>query len=125
MRKSYTKFVGVLSLQIDKPTFVKAMNMIKAYGERLDSLYAELESVIGDCEKLITKVDGVSDMIQLLEIACGDNRFISSYIFDTAWGKWDVMYATEGGREFAFKTLDDLWAVLNYTKPWELKLVLC
>ena len=71
------------------------------------------------------KIDGVSDMIQLLEIACGDNRFISSYIFDTAWGKWDVMYATEGGREFAFKTLDDLWAVLNYTKPWELELVLC
>ena len=112
-------------MQIDKPTFVKAMNMIKAYEERLDSLYAELDSVIGDCEKLITKIDGVSDMIQLLEIACGDNRFISSYIFDTAWGKWDVMYATEGGREFPFKTLDDLWAVLNYTKPWELELVLC
>lgn len=112
-------------MQIDKPTFMKAMNMIKAYGERLDNLYAELESVIGGCEKLITKIDGVSDMIQLLEIACGDNRFISSYIFDTAWGEWDVMYATEGGREFAFKTLDDLWAVLNYTKPWELELVWC
>ena len=36
-------------MQIDKPTFIKAMNMIKAYEERLDNLYAELDSVIGDC----------------------------------------------------------------------------
>jgi len=112
-------------MQIDKPTFVKSIEMIKAYKERLDCMYDDIERVIGNCEVLINKVDGVDDMIKLLEIACGDDKFIQAYVYDTCWGEWDAKYVTDSGREFAFKTLDDLWAVLNYTKPWELKLVLC
>ena len=111
-------------MQIDKPTFVKSIEMIKAYKERLDCMYDDIERVIGNCEVLINKVDGVDDMIKLLEIACGDDRLIASYAYDTNWGEWDAKYVTDSGREFPFKTVDDLWAVLNYTKPWELKLVL-
>ena len=112
-------------MRLDKPTFVKCIGMIKAYKEKLDEAYTEIESVIGDCEKLIEKVDGVDAMIQLLEVACGDSKFLQAYAYDTCWGKWDAKYVTDSGREFPFKTIDDLWAVLNYTMPWELKLVLC
>lgn len=112
-------------MQIDKVTFVKAMEMIREYKNRLDHLYDDIERVIGGCDVLIDKVDGVDDMIRLLELACGDDKFISSYAYDVCWGKWDARFVTDSGREFAFKTVDDLWAVLNYPKPWELKLILC
>ncbi len=112
-------------MRIDKPTFVKSMSMIKAYKDRLDEAYTEIENVIGDCEKLIEKVDGVDAMIQLLEVACCDDKFIQSYVYDTNWGDWDTVWTDDNGREFPFKTIDNLWEVLNYTKPWELKLVWC
>lgn len=112
-------------MRIDKPTFVKSMSMIKAYKDRLDEAYTEIENVIGDCEKLIEKVDGVDAMIQLLEVACCDDKFIQSYVYDTNWGDWGAAWVDNNGREFPFETIDNLWEVLNYTKPWELKLVLC
>lgn len=112
-------------MRIDKPTFVKCMGMIKAYKDRLDEAYTEIENVIGDCEKLIEKVDGVDAMIQLLEVACCDDKFIQSYVYDTNWGDWGAAWVDNNGREFPFETIDNLWEVLNYTKPWELTLVLC
>jgi len=112
-------------MRIDKPTFVKCMNMIKAYKDKLDEAYTEIENVIGDCEKLIEKVDGVDAMIQLLEVACCDDKFIQAYVYDTYWGEWDTVWTDDNGREFPFKTIDHLWEVMNYVKPWELKLVLC
>ena len=112
-------------MRLDKPTFVKSINMIKAYKEKLDEAYTEIENVIGDCEKLIEKVDGVDAMIRLLEVACGDNKFIQTYAYDACWGEWDAVWVDDKGGKFPFKTIDDLWAVLNYTMPWELKLVLC
>lgn len=112
-------------MRIDKPTFVKSMSMIKAYKDRLDEAYTEIENVIGDCEKLIEKVDGVDAMIQLLEVACCDDKFIQSYVYDTNWGDWGAAWVDGNGREFPFETIDNLWEVLNYTKPWDLKLVWC
>ena len=112
-------------MQIDKPTFIKSMETIKAYKDRLDGLYDDIERVIGGCEAFANRIDGVDDMIKLLELACGNSRFIAMYAYDADWGKWDTKLVTDSGREFPFRTLDNLWAVLNYPMPWELKLVLC
>lgn len=112
-------------MRLDKPTFVKCIGMIKAYKEKLDEAYTEIENVIGDCEKLIEKVDGVDAMLQLLEVACCDDKFIQAYVYDTNWGDWGAAWVDDNGREFPFETIDNLWEVLNYTKPWELRLVLC
>lgn len=46
-------------------------------------------------------------------------------MYDTYWGDWGAVWVDGNGREFPFETIDNLWEVLNYTKPWELELVLC
>ena len=111
-------------MQIDKPTFVKCIDMIKAYNDKFDEAYAEIENVVGECGKLMAKLDCVDSMVQLLEVACGDSKFIQAYAYDTDWGKWDAVWVDDNGREFPFRTIDNLWEILNYTKPWELRLVL-
>lgn len=110
-------------MKIDKPTFVKCMNAIKEYADKIESLYDDIEHIFGDCEKFMDRADGQTAMMRMLETVCDDNKFIFAYIFDTNWGEWNAIW-TNGDREFAFKTLDDLWEVLNYPMPWELKLVL-
>lgn len=112
-------------MQIDKPTFTKCIALVKDYKERLDRAYTEIERVVGSCENLMERIDGMSAMIELLEVACKDNKFITAFVFDTDWGRHDAKWVDDNGREFPFRTVDNLWEVLNYTKPWELKLVWC
>lgn len=73
-------------------------------------------------DNLISNQDSIDHMINMLEMICKDSfHFISLYIFDANWGNETCYFKDEFGEKLPFKTIDDLYNLLDNLRPWELK----
>lgn len=108
---------------ISRPSFHKCMKSIKCASMQRQKDYEKIQSVLGDCEKILEMSD-ITPMVDMLTQVCDDIRgFICQYIYDNNWGNAGLTVEDENGRRYAFDTVDDLYDVLNHPKVWELKIV--
>lgn len=108
-------------MKLSRKTFEKAMRQIQDEQVRLNMWYDKLEECLGCINKIIDRTS-IDSMINMLETICEDNRhFISSYIFDAEWGNETCCFKDESGEKLPFKTIDDLYDVLDNLQPWQLE----
>lgn len=109
-------------MMIDRATFHKCMAHIKDTMEVMDKDLDIIESVLGGCEKLSAMID-VSPMLDLMAMVCGDSKgFINMFIFDCCWGEAGYYVVNGRGEKLPFETYDNLYDILKYQCPWELKM---
>lgn len=109
---------------LDKVMFHKAMTAIKAEDKRQQELYDRLDNTFINTDRLCEYIN-VNPMIELVASLCGCNvDWLCLYIYDLDWGNVGG-YAVAGNRKLPMKTLDDLYEVITYNKPWELEFQLC
>lgn len=109
-------------MMIDRAMFHKCMAHIKETMEQMDRDLDMVESVLGGCEKLSAMID-VNPMLDLMAMVCGDSKgFINMFIFDCDWGEAGYSVMNNKGEKLSFRTYDDLYDVLMYQCPWELKM---
>lgn len=109
-------------MMIDRTMFHKCMAHIKDTMEVMDKDLDIVESVLGGCEKLSAMID-ISPMLDLLAMVCGDGKgFINMFIFDCCWGEAGYNVMDSKGEKLPFRTYDNLYDVLTYQCPWELKM---
>ena len=108
-----------MKTMIDKVTFTKAMNCIKAQMEANDIKAQKLMDIFGDTEEIQNMFD-VYPWVQLLEEVCGDTtNLISAYIYESDWGNYEMKLTDKTTAIiYSFKTIDDVYEVLNHGQPW-------
>lgn len=108
-------------MRLSRETFEKAMRQIQDEQVRLDMWYDKLEGYLGCIDKIIERTS-IDHMINMLEMICKDSfHFISLYIFDADWGNETCCFKDEFGEKLPFKTIDDLYNLLDNLRPWELE----
>lgn len=108
-------------MKISRVTFKKAMRQIQDEQVRLNMWYDKLEECFGCIDTIIERTS-IDPMINMLEMICDDSRhFISLYIFDAKWGNETCCFKDESGEKLPFKTIDDLYDVLDNLQPWTLE----
>lgn len=108
-------------MRLSRETFKKAMRQIQDEQIRLNMWYDELEECLGCIDKIINQTN-IDPMINMLEMICKDSfHFISLYIFEAEWGGTPCCFKNQFGEKLPFKTIDDLYNLLDDLRPWELE----
>ena len=100
-------------MNIDKVSFIKAMDCIHAAMIANEIEYEKFKSVLGDTEQ-IASLFSVEPMVNLLETLCEDKiGIISTFIYESDWGKYDMWFCNpETNIKYPFKTYEDVYDIL-------------
>lgn len=108
-------------MRLSGETFEKTMRQRQDEQVRLNMWYDKLEECLGCIDKIIERTS-ITPMINMLEMICKDTfHFISLYIFDANWGNETCCFKDEFGEKFPFKTINDLYNLLDNLRPLELE----
>lgn len=108
-------------MRLSREAFKKAMRQIQDEQVRLNMWYDKLEECFGCIDTIIERTS-IDPMINMLEMICKDSfHFISLFIFDADWGIEPCYVKDEFGKKFPFKTIDDLYDLLDHLQPWTLE----
>ena len=110
-------------IKIDKETFIKSMNAIKAAEDLLHNLYT-LDIYISENEVLCNLI---SSYIDLISISVNDSlnqkdfySDLSYFIYDLDWGKtWKPGMVTENGKDIDMSSIEKMWEYFNRPKDKE------
>lgn len=101
---------------MDKEQFIKLMSEIIKYNKKLDELYESVDDLFGGCDTLMykTSMERILNVISEI-VGDGEAKNISYYIYDCWYGENGDDIDIDGV-EYPFKTLEDLWNVIQVIK---------